>query len=238
MTKITINDADVWSVRAKEAFRMLRTNIEFTGIENKTIVLTSCTPNDGKTTVAYQLARAFSETDKRTLYIDADMRQSVFLRRQGFEEGLTGLSHFLSGHNELREVIYSTNVHDFYVLPTGKFPSNPSELLSKVHFGEMLKELKSKFDYIFIDAPPIGSVIDAAVIAKKCDGSVLVVASDKNSRREELRMVEQMRTANPNILGVVLNKVDASSRSYYGRRYYYPYHQPGPSGKDKEGVGK
>ena len=109
------------------------------------------------------------------------------------------------------------------MIPVGKFPSNPTELFTKERFDKLLEELKKVFDYVIIDTPPLGSVIDAAIIAKKCDASMLVIASDRTSRTFVKSVVAQLRTANPNFLGVVLNKVDVKSRGYYGKRYggYY-----------------
>ena len=100
---------------------------------------------------------------------------------------------------------------------------NPTELLGNNRFETLIAAVRNTFEYIIIDTPPIGSVVDAAVIAKHCDGSILVLAEDKASRMEARRAVEQMRTANPNILGVVLNKVEISRGSYYAKNYrnYY-----------------
>jgi capsular exopolysaccharide synthesis family protein len=210
--------------RAREKYRMLRTNIEFCGIENKTIVFTSCTPEDGKSTITYQLARTMAEAEKKVLLIDADMRRSNLLERLNIKEDPIGLSHLLIGQNELRECIYITNVPNFYIMPTGVFPTNPAELLSKKRFVKMLEVVREKFEYVIIDAPPIGSVVDAAVIASHCDGIVMVISANKNSRREERLAVEQMRMANPNILGVVLNRVEVGKGIFankYQEAYYY-----------------
>ena len=224
MKELQIQLVTAMTGRAREKYRMLRTNIEFCGIENKTIVFTSCTPEDGKSTISYQLARTMAEADKKTLLIDADMRRSNLLERLSIRENLIGLSHMLVGQNELRESIYSTNIPNFYLMPTGIFPTNPAELLGKKRFIKMLEVVREKFDYVLIDAPPIGSVIDAAVIANHCDGVVVVVTANKNSRREERLAIEQMRMANPNILGVVLNRVEMGKGIFankYQDAYYY-----------------
>jgi len=211
--------------RAREKYRMLRTNIEFCGVENKTIVFTSCTPEDGKSTISYQLARTMAEAEKKVLLIDADMRRSNLFERLSIDGEHIGLSHLLIGQNELRECIYVTNVPNFYMMPTGVFPTNPAELLGKKRFIKMLEVVREKFDYVLIDAPPIGSVIDAAVIANHCDGVVMVISANKNSRREERLAIEQMRIANSNILGVVLNRVERT-KGIFGNKYqdgYYYY---------------
>lgn len=224
MNKLELIEYEVLTNQEKEVYRTLRTNIEFTGIENKVIAVTSCMPDDGKTTVSFQIAVAFAENGKKTLYMDADIRKSIFMQRYNVNGNPKGISHYLSGQAPMKEVIYSTNRDNLHLIPVGKFPSNPTELFAKDRFGILLEQLKQEYDYIIIDTPPLGSVIDAAVIAKQCDASMLVIAADKTSRTFVKSVISQLRTANPNFLGVVLNKVDTKKSSYYyGKRYggYY-----------------
>ncbi len=268
MNRIVINNKLERSTRIREAYRTLRTNIEFTGIENRVIAVTSCLPGDGKTTVSFQMAKTFVDAGYKTLLVDADMRKSVLANRLDATGMEQGLSHFLSGYAGVQEIVYSTDIHNLYMIPTGVFPVNPTELLGNNRFETLIAAVRNTFEYIIIDTPPIGSVVDAAVIAKHCDGSILVgnnrfetliaavrntfeyiiidtppigsvvdaaviakhcdgsilvLAEDKASRMEARRAVEQMRTANPNILGVVLNKVEISRGSYYAKNYrnYY-----------------
>ena len=103
------------------------------------------------------------------------------------------------------------------MIPAGVFPTNPTELLGNERFSKLVQAVKDVFQYVIIDTPPIGNVIDAAVVAKKCDGTVLVVKSDAISRAAAKSAVEQIRSSNDNILGVVLNKVDVKSTGYYGK---------------------
>ena len=201
----------------REIYRTLRTNIEFTGIENRVIAVTSCAPNDGKSTVSYELASAFAENGKKTLLIDADLRRSVLLNRLGIQKEIKGLSHVLSGQGNINDTICATNKTNLYMIPAGVFPTNPTELLGNERFSKLVQAVKDVFQYVIIDTPPIGNVIDAAVVAKKCDGTVLVVKSDAISRAEAKSAVEQIRSSNDNILGVVLNKVDVKSTGYYGK---------------------
>lgn len=216
--------------REKEVYRTLRTNLEFTGIENKVIAITSCTPNDGKSTVSYQLACALAESGKSTLIVDADLRRSVFTQRFKIKKKLSGLSHFLSGKMEMKEVIYATNKDKLFIMPAGVFPSNPTELLGNSRMEALVQAVKNIFDYIIIDTPPLGSVIDAAVIAKNSDASMMVLASDESSRTEARKVINQLKAANPNFLGVVLNKVDMKERGYYYYRKYGGYY-----GKNSKG---
>lgn len=216
MNKLEIT-VDEISSREREIYRTLRTNIEFTGIENRVIAVTSCAPNDGKSTVSYELAGAFAENGKKTLLIDADLRKSVLLNRLGIQEEVKGLSHVLSGQCNINDVICATNRTNLYMIPAGVFPTNPTELLGNERFEKLLKAVKDVFAYVIIDTPPIGVVIDAAVVAKSCDGTVLVLKSDSASRAVAKSAVEQIKSSNSNILGVVLNKVDVKSNGYYGK---------------------
>lgn len=223
MKNLNIN-ADVrQSNREKEVFRTLRTNIQFSGVENRVIAITSCTPDDGKSTITFNLALALAEAGKKTLLLDADMRKSVLPTRLQLEGELQGLSHLLSGQLSVTDVLYGTNIKNFFIMPTGVFPSNPTELLGNGRFEKLLTALRNTFDYIIIDTPPLGNVIDAAVIASNADGSILVLAADNSGRVEAKSVVEQLKSANKNILGVVLNKVDIKKNGYYGRKYsgYY-----------------
>ena len=224
MDKLDLIEKTALSGQEKELYRTLRTNVEFTGIENKVIAVTSCMPDDGKTTVSFQLASALAENGKKTLYIDADLRKSVFTQRFEVKENPKGISHYLSGQATLTEVLFKTNRERLYVIPVGAFPNNPTELFGKERFGQLLEELKKVFDYVIIDTPPLGSVIDAAVIAKRCDASILVVASDSCSRGFVKSVITRLKNANPNFLGVVLNKVATKGNTYYGKEYGVYYH--------------
>jgi capsular exopolysaccharide synthesis family protein len=209
--------------REKERYRTLRTNIEFSGVENRVIAITSCTPNDGKSTISYHLANMLAESGKRTLLIDADMRKSVMMQRFQVNSVVNGLSHYLSGKLSIKEVVYETNIKDLYLMPPGVFPTNPTELLGNFRMEALITALKKVFDYVIIDTPPVGAVIDAAVVAKRCDASLMVVSYDTTSRIEARKMIAQLKNANPNFLGVVLNKVKVNESSYYYKRYgsYY-----------------
>lgn len=228
METITLEEQQELSPIMKDVYRRVRTNIELTGLENRIICVTSCLKNDGKSTVTYELARSFADKSKSVLLVDADMRNSHMISRLGIHGKLPGLSQFLPGQVKLDQVVYKTNVPDFYFLPTGKFPSAPTELLGKPRFHNMIDKLRETFDYVFFDTPPIGAVVDAIVVAQECDGSILVVSADKISRRLAADYTSQLSQANDNLLGVILNKVDMKSRRYgygygYGRKYGYGY---------------
>ena len=218
--------------RIKEAFKTLRTNIEFSGADLKVIAVTSCTPNEGKSSVAIELAQAFAEAGKRTLLIDADMRKSVLVGRYKTGAVRLGLTHILVGREKLSDVICKTNFPKLYMIFAGPVPPNPSELLGGESFETLVNKTKQLFDYVIVDTPPLGSVIDAAVAAKKCDGTILVVENNAVSYKFVQNVKAQLDKSGSRILGVVLNKVDMSTKSYghYGKYYGKYYGQYGNDG--------
>ena len=222
MQSIVLNNV-AKDYRSNEAYKTLRTNIEFSGDENKVIVLTSSTPNEGKSTVSIGLAMALAEGGKKVLFIDADLRKSVLQGRHKVTEEVKGLTHYLSGQTAKDNVIYRTQLNNMYIIFAGVVPPNPSELLGNARFGRLIDEARREFDYVVIDAPPLGSVIDAAVIAKVCDASVLVVASRTVSYKFVRTVKDQLEKTGCPILGVVLNKVDMEKNKYYGK-YYSKYY--------------
>ncbi|MDY4923616.1 CpsD/CapB family tyrosine-protein kinase [Frisingicoccus sp.] len=212
--------------RTEEAFKTLRTNLQFCGKDVKSIALTSCTPNEGKSSVSLQLARSLSENGKRVLFIDADLRKSVILSRCQVGQTVKGFSHYLSGQCAFTEAVYMTNVRNLHMIFAGPVPPNPAELLGSNAFKIVIEKMKTVYDYIIIDTPPLGSVIDAAVIANECDGSILVVKSGEISRRFARKIVDQLRMADCPVLGAILNSVDMKKNSYgnYYGKYYGKYY--------------
>lgn len=209
--------------RSNEAYKTLRTNIEFSGAENKTIVLTSSTPEEGKSTVALGLAAALAEGGRKVLFIDADLRKSVLMGRHRVTEAVKGLSHYLSGQASDDDIICKTQEDGLHIVFAGVVPPNPSELLGQEKFAYLIDNAKKVYDYIIIDAPPLGSVIDAAVIAKVCDASILVIGAKMISHKFVRTIKAQLEKTGCPILGVVLNKVDMKRDKYY-RRYYGKYY--------------
>ncbi|MCM1121712.1 MAG: CpsD/CapB family tyrosine-protein kinase [Eubacterium sp.] len=212
--------------RVKEAYKTLRTNVEFCGSDVRVVALTSCTPNEGKSSITVELARSFAEAGNKILLIDADMRKSVLVGRYKTGGVRLGLSHCLVRKYGYEDVACRTNVPGLDMIFSGPVPPNPSELLGSGRFIELLESAKGNYDYIFIDTPPLGSVIDAAVVAKISDGTILVVESNAVSYRFAQRVKDQLDKADSKILGVVLNKVEMNSRGYYGHygRYYGKYY--------------
>lgn len=218
--KVNFNTASSKDYITNEAYKTLRTNILFCSSSVKTIVLTSSRENEGKSTVSAELAKSLAEAGKRTLLIDADMRKSVMLRHGGKARQFFGLSELLSGQVKLNQALYNTQEPYFDVIFSGMFPPNPVELLNSDAFKNLLETAKSIYDYVIIDSPPLGTVIDAAVIAANCDGAVLVISPGKISSNELIKVKEQLSKSGCKILGAILNDVNAKRTKYY-RKYEY-----------------
>lgn len=204
----------------EEAYNALRTNIIFCGEDIKTIAITSSFPNEGKSTVSRSLALNFAKADKKVLFIDADMRKSVTIGNINVEGETSGLSHYLSGQAKLEDIICETkNSENLYAVLTGSFPPNPSELLSSQKFKNFLTEVRSQYDYVIIDTPPVNAVIDAAIIASICDGTIVVIGSNKTRNKAVRSTKAQLEKANCHILGAVLNGAHTSRDTYYNKYY-------------------
>ena len=214
------------SYRTQEAYKSLRTNVEFCGEDVKVISITSCTPNEGKSSVAMGLAEAFGEAGKRTLLIDADLRKSVLVSRYKSGSVRYGLVHYLVGQHTMEEIICETDSNNLYIAFSGPVPPNPSELMGGERFAGFMNKARELYDIIIVDTPPLGSVIDAAVVATKCDGTILVIENNAISYRFAQNVKDQLERSGCRILGAVLNKVDMDAGNSYGHygKYYGRYY--------------
>ena len=211
----------------REAFKTLRSNIEFTGEDVRVVAVTSCTPNEGKSSISYHMARAFAENGDKVLLVDADLRKSVMRTHHRKGKVRLGLIHYLVGKNSFEEVCCRTDIANMDMIFAGPVPPNPSELLGNKKFKEMIIKARKEYQYVIVDTPPVGSVIDGAVAAKVCDGTLIVIASGDVSYRFVQKVKEQLNKADCRILGCVLNKVDLRGKGYYGKyygRYYGKYY--------------
>lgn len=205
----------------EEAYKVLRTNLQFCGQDIRVIAVTSCNENDGKTTVALHIAKSFAELDKRVLLIDADMRKSVMAGRNTSAQMHSGLSEVLTGMCPIAECLYPVINSKMQILFAGQYPPNPVELLSGKYFAALIAECRKVFDYIIIDTPPLGQVIDAAVVAEKCDGAVMVLGNSKVHYRMAQEVVEQIEKSGCKMLGIVRNNRKQKNKKYYYRKYYH-----------------
>ncbi len=232
MAKIEIKTKAL-NYECDEAFKALRTNLQFCGDDKKVILFTSCTPDEGKSTVVHHLAMSLANTGKRVLLIDADLRKSVMAGNYNISSSVKGLSHFLSGQAPLEEVLCGTDIETMSVILAGPMPPNPSELLAGETFKNLLAAARETYDYVLVDCPPLGSVIDAAIAARYSDGAVIIVEAEAISYRFVQEIKGQLEKSECPILGVVLNKVDIR-----GQKYYYSYYKKyGKYGK-RYGYGK
>ena len=213
--RVTMTDPRKENYFYEEAIKTLRTNIQFTGKNVKTILLTSCYPNEGKSDIAMQLAQESGKAGKSVLLIDADLRKSAYVVRYKVKRSIKGLSEFLSGQASESEIKYTTNFQNVDIIFSGPSAPNPSELLEDPSFGELMKRVRTEYDFVLLDTPPIMTVIDAAVIAKESDGAVLVIESGRVSYKAAQKALDQLRKSDCKVLGAVLNKVDIKRDKYY-----------------------
>lgn len=223
METVSINKITKKNFQLEEAYKTLRSNIQFSGSDIKVIGFTSSQPDEGKSSLSLNLAVSLAELGKKVMFIDGDLRKSVLLGRYRINKPIKGLTHYLSGLNSLNQVIYSANMDNLHLIFSGQIPPNPSELLNGDIFSDLITDLRKEYDYIIIDTPPLGAVIDAAIIAQKCDGMILVIESNTISYKFAQKVKEQLDKTETKILGAVLNKVDMSDSGYYGK-YYGKYY--------------
>jgi capsular exopolysaccharide synthesis family protein len=223
---------------AAEGFRNLRTNVQFLNLDGSTrlLMVTSSSPEEGKTSLAVNLAAALSEMGKRVLVVEADLRRPVIGKFLA-EKSEKGLTDVIMGTAELDEVVVDTGNQNLYALMSGIKPPNPAELVSSQAMHDLLLRLRDDFDYVIVDAPPVLAVSDAIAMAPMMDG-VLMVASHNIATRDGARhTVEMLGRVETRVLGVVINNVEMTGRYGYGYRYgyYSPYHY---SYAEAEGEGK
>lgn len=215
-----------------EEIKYLRANIQFSGVDKKVILFTSVSASEGKSTVALELAKSLAEMGKRVLLLDTDLRRSELkhqiVNRADVQHGLT---HFLSGLAPIGDVLCMTGEPVLYIVFAGPAPPNPSELLTNRYIDTLLEWSRKEFDYILVDSAPLGTVIDAAAIAPKCDGAVLVVEAEKVSYKAAQSVVQQLKNAGCPVMGVVLNKVNYKSHKRYYSHYYRKYEYDKKGGK-------
>lgn len=205
-----------------EAYRGIRTSIEFSNIDEqlKVITVTSTRQNEGKSTVMANLAVTFANLDKKVLILDGDLRNPSVHKMFGLSN-IKGVIDILVSNKEFSECVHTTDIDNLHVLSGGPIPPNPSEVLSSKKMKAFIDSLKYHYDYIFIDAPPIGIVTDAGIISTYTDGCIFVVGA-KEADIEHIKMAkEKLEKIGANILGTVLNKMEVTGADNYYYNYYY-----------------
>ena len=203
-----------------EQFRTIRTNLNFSmpDKELKTLLITSSSPGEGKSTISSNIAVVFAQEGKKVLLIDADMRKPTV--HYTFDlKNTFGLSSVLTRQIELEQACNKTAVEGLFVLTSGPIPPNPSELLASKHMDQIMITLTEQFDIVIFDTPPVLSVTDAQIMSNKCDGTVLVVNSGVAEKAMVLKAKESLRASKGNLIGVILNNYKLERDHYYYQYY-------------------
>lgn len=226
LSKMIVTHHDPGAV-ASEAYRVLRTNLQFLGLDEpvRTILVTSATPGEGKSTTVANLAVAFAQTGVRVCLVDADLRRPTVAKLFGLDSW-SGLTTALIGQVPLAECLRTTDVPGLTVMTSGPIPPNPAELLGSARMGALLGQLTEAFDMVLVDSPPVLAVTDAAVLAPKVSGVVMVVRAGEVDHRQVNRAREALEAVKAKVLGVVLSAVQPEGRDGY---YYYYYRAEEPS---------
>ena len=212
-----------------EELKLLRTNLLFCGAEKQVFLMTSAFSGEGKSTVTMDLCLSLAELGKSVILIDADMRKSTMKHKVIGQVPEYGLSHYLSSQCQLDDVICQSDVEHFYTVIAGAVPPNPTELLASDNMKRLMNSCREHFDYVVVDCPPIGLVVDPAIIAPLCDGTMLLIEANQVKYRLAQESVAKMKATNCPMLGVILNKVVEKKygkyySKYYGKKYYKAYY--------------
>ena len=214
-----------------EAYRVIRTNIQFSGTVGKklkSIVITSTIASEGKSTTISNLGVVLAQAGYKTLILDCDFRKPVL--HKIFKLRNVGLTNCITSGENIEDFIQESNVEkNLFVLTSGVIPPNPSEILGSKEMESLIRTLEQRFDYVLIDMPPVMPVTDTLVLAGKVDGVIVVVEAERISPAIAKEMKDKLVKNGANILGVILNKIDIDGSSSYGYGYYQYY---GTEGKE------
>jgi tyrosine-protein kinase len=206
-----------------EGYRVLRTNLRFTGLENPSgaLLVTSAGPGEGKTTTATNLAIVMAQSGRHVILVDADLRRPSIHSYMKLSNNAGLSSLFLEDAIAPDQVIQPTQVEGLRVITSGPLPPNPAELLDSKQMAQILKTLRAEADMVIIDSPPVLAVADATIIGSRCSGAVLILDAGKTRTEMAKRAVERLRQTNIRLFGVVLNKLSFRRASGYYSYYYY-----------------
>ena len=205
-----------------EYFKTIRTNIEFSSIDNKlrTVNITSSNQGEGKSLVLVNLALSFAQIGRKVLIIDADLRRPSIHRYFGISNR-HGLTNALLGRDELGANVMPANFENLSILTSGPIPPNPAELLMSETMTHLIEKVREMYDMVFIDCPPAGIITDAAIVATKVDGTLFVARSGVADKRLVKQAVEHLKHVNARVLGFVFNGIEQDTDDYYYHQYYY-----------------
>ncbi|MGV8983538.1 CpsD/CapB family tyrosine-protein kinase [Clostridium sp.] len=210
--------------RSAEAFRTLRTNIQFSSLDKefKSIVVTSSGAGEGKSTVLSNLAITMAESGKKVILVDCDFRKPSIHKKMGITNSV-GLTNILVQDVKKEECIVKTDVNNLFILTSGPIPPNPAELLGTQKMKNFIEILKSEYDLVLIDAPPVLAVTDAQILATIADGVIFVASYGEAQKDALVDAKELIDKVGGKILGIVFNKVPEAVSGYYGK-YYKGYY--------------
>ncbi len=210
---------------ASESFRGIRTGILFSSVDTppKVILITSAGPSEGKTICIANVAVTMAQAGSKVIILDCDMRRPRVHHIFGLPRE-NGMSSLMIGKNELKDVIIPTGIENLDIIPSGPVPPNPAEIIGSQKMTALIEELKTRYDRILIDSPPITAVTDSMLLASMSDGVVLIIKAGVTARQVVKNGLEQLKSVNANLMGAVLNAIKAGRDSYYYYQYYYYYY--------------
>ena len=218
--------------------KTLLANIRFMRVDDpvRTVVITSAIPNEGKTFVAANLARAMATSGIKTLLIETDMRRRSMAHTL-HTHAQHGLYSVMSGEVALHDAVVATNTPRLHFLDAEPHIPNPSDLLASRRFSALVEQAKQEYGYIVFDTPPVSTFVDAVVLGAKSDALFLVVREQFTRKDEIARATEQLKTANVQLSGIVMNYCSRDSSDYYYYDYYYREQGPMEDGGRRRGIG-
>jgi non-specific protein-tyrosine kinase len=207
---------------ASEAYRVLRTNLQFSSLDKplRSLLVTSPSPGEGKTTTAANLAIVMAQTGQQVVLLDCDLRRPSIHRMFQLPNNTGLTTALLQSNTAAAEFLRDTNVSNLKVMTTGPVPPNPAELLGSGRMLELLDQLQDKANMVIIDSPPVLAVADSAILSTHSDGTILVVSAGETRFDVLIRAVERLHGVGVRPLGVILNKLSERGSGYY---YYYDY---------------
>jgi len=210
--------------RSAEAFRTLRTNIQFSSLDKelKSIVVTSSGSGEGKSTIMSNLAITMAESGMKVILVDCDLRKPSIHKKIGITNSV-GLTNVLVQGVKKEECVVKTTVNNLFILTSGPIPPNPAELLGSKKMRDFIEELKNEFDLVLIDAPPVLAVTDAQILSTIVDGVIFIVSYGEAQKKALIDAKHLIDKVGGKILGIVFNKVPEAVSGYYGK-YYKGYY--------------